>query len=175
MHYVAGNRSLSANNNVDNLITNVAADKWHVDSRYNMNRRLGDGFSFVMIIALDASDKNNATRVVPGSHLNRERPNPEGNYDYATLVLDCGQAAVLDTGLWHKGGSPNENNRWGLHIFFAPWFVKPYFSYVDTNMPEFMKDYNSSDLALIRKLLHFNSWPPLNDSVRIKTVIPLER
>ena len=57
MHYAAGNRSTSAlkykNEIGEQIRKNVAADKWHVDSRYTTNRSLGDGFSFILIVVLD--------------------------------------------------------------------------------------------------------------------------
>ena len=68
MHYVSGNRSASALSNTSSEsradTKNVAADKWHVDSRYNNNRRLGDGFSFILIVALNEFCEENATQVV---------------------------------------------------------------------------------------------------------------
>lgn len=177
MHYACGNRSLSAlsgtsTGNADQLRTNVAADKWHVDSRYNNNRRLGDGFSYILIIALDEFCSENATQVVSKSHLDRNRPLPDGDYDPEIITLAPGEAVLLDSGTWHRGGNPISRSRWGLHLFFAPWFVKPYYDYVKRGLPDFTKDYSASDRELIKKLLHYYSTPPRSETERIKTVIP---
>ena len=177
MHYVAVNRSLTATACLDkhiraSLPKNVAADKWHVDSRYNNNRRLGDGFSFILIIALDNFTIENATQVVPLSHLCRDKPNPFSDYNYQSLTLTKGDAILMDSGLWHRGGNAIEPSRWGIHLFFAPWFVKPYYDYPARGLPDFADDYSAYEMSLIRKLLHYNSTPPESEVTRIKTVIP---
>ena len=178
MHYASGNRSLSALNidkqdgsaHTQNRVSDVAADGWHVDSRYNNNRRLGDGFSFILIIALDEFRERNATQIVPKSHLIRDRPKRDGDYNYEVLNLEPGEAVLLDSGLWHRGGVPLNESRWGLHLFFAPWFVKPYYDYVKRGLPEFAQQYSASEVEIIKKLLHYYSTPPLHDKYRIKTV-----
>lgn len=174
MHYVLGNRCKGVNSTAKYVRDKVAADKWHVDSRYNNGKRLGDGFSFIAIVAISSMNHLNCTQVVSGSHLDRRPPNPDGDYLPTRLTMEPGDLVILDSGLWHKGGTPINEARWGLHMFFAPWFVKPYYSYVDRPLPDFWNQYSEKQANLGKKLLHHNSWPPSDHRDRIQTVIPLQ-
>lgn len=142
-------------------------DKWHTDSRYLDSKRLDKGFGYLVIIMLEDFDKNNGcTKYVPRSHFNRERPKRNKNYKHKLLTGKKGTVVIMDTGIWHKGGKPNNNSRWSIFSYYSPWFVKPYYQYDKMIGQKKMKSLKKN----IRKLLHFNSNPPINDDKRIGTI-----
>ena len=141
-------------------------DKWHTDSRYLDGKRLDKGFGYLVIIMLeDFNEDNGCTQYIPTSHFYRERPKRNKNYKYKLLTGKKGTIVVMDTGIWHKGGKPNDTSRWSIFSYYSPWFVKPYYQYDKMIGQKKMKSLNKK----LKKLLHFNSTPPINDDRRIGT------
>ena len=84
-------------------------------TRYLNNKRLEKGFSYVAITMFnDFTNDNSATLYVPKSHNRRDRPNRRGKYRGKALIGKAGSIAIIDSGLWHKGGKSSKNNRYNL-------------------------------------------------------------
>lgn len=142
-------------------------DDWHTDSRYNNNKRLDKGFSYLTISMFnDFTNDNSATRYVPSSLKRRDRPIRKKKYNSKPIIGKAGTLVIMDTGIWHKAGKPSENNRWSIFNYYGPWYMKPYFDF-----PKMMKNHKLS--KTLKKLLHFNSLPPVNESIRTNTITKL--
>jgi ectoine hydroxylase-related dioxygenase (phytanoyl-CoA dioxygenase family) len=59
----------------------------------------------------DFTEQNGATRVVPGSHLRDEAPNPLERYDSVPAEMEKGSVLVWVGSLWHGGGANRTNRR----------------------------------------------------------------
>ena len=53
-----------------------------------------------------------------------------------------------------------------MYAYYGPWFMKPYFRF-----PDMLKKNRNLINKKIKKILHFNSTPPLNDDERLHTVV----
>lgn len=145
------------------------ANDWHTDSRYlGGDVRLDAGFSYSVVIMLDDfTEKNGGTHYIPGSHKLRQRPDRQADYPHMVLTGKAGTMAIFDSGLWHRGGSSSDQRRWGVFNLYSPWFVKPYFDYPKMMGPEFGQRAPKE----LRRLLHYNSQPPVDDSERTNTLV----
>lgn len=77
---------------------------WHTDSRYLNGKRLDSGFSYAVIIAIDAFTKfNGPTKFIENSFKRRDIPPRELKLKYKELLLKEGSICIMDTGMWHKG------------------------------------------------------------------------
>ena len=136
-------------------------------------KRLPHGFGYILCICLDDfSEKNGATKIVNNSHLFEEKPNrciEESDYSIETVTLKKGDAFIFDCGIWHTAGHPNENTRWSIFNFYAPWYIKPYYDY-----PNMFSDKEKIELSdRLMQLLHFNSQPPKLQTNRVNTVVDI--
>ncbi len=130
---------------------------WHTDSRYLGNKRISRGFSYLVIIALDAFTKfNGPTKFIPYSfknnsvcprHLSKKIENKSKD-----LLMKEGSVCIMDSGMWHRGGETTKFSRWSIFSIYTGWFVKPYFNYKKINNRKIKKIY--------KKLLHDYSVPP---------------
>jgi ectoine hydroxylase-related dioxygenase (phytanoyl-CoA dioxygenase family) len=140
---------------------------WHTDSRYVSGKRLEKGFGYIVIIMFEDFTKNNGcTQYIPRSHFNPQKPKRTKKYKHKLLTGKKGSVVIMDTGLWHRGGEPSEKSRWSLYSYYSPWFVKPYYDYVKMLGEQKLKKMNKN----VRKLLHCNSTPPINDDKRTQTL-----
>lgn len=155
-------QSTNAQNRIQNKIKKEVKIKnaykigatWHTDSRYLNNKRLNKGFSFLVIIALDAFTKlNGPTKFVEKSINFLKKPKRRSNYRYKELLMKEGSVCIMDTGMWHKAGDSTANSRWSIFSIYTGWFVKPYFNYSG-----FLKKNKIN--KRYKKLLHYNSTPP---------------
>jgi ectoine hydroxylase-related dioxygenase (phytanoyl-CoA dioxygenase family) len=138
---------------------------WHTDSRYLNNKRLSKGFSYLVIIALDAFTKSNGpTKFILKSNNFTQKPKRNISLKYKELIMKEGSICIMDSGMWHKGGESSDLSRWSIFSIYTGWFVKPYFNYQN-----FIKKNNI--LKKYKKLLHFNSIPPEINELR-GTVTP---
>ena len=140
-------------------------EQWHTDSRYNNNKRFDKGYSFLTISMFnDFSNDNSATLYIPESLNRKDRP-PAINKKYRSKAITgkAGTIAILDTGIWHKAGKPSKLDRWSMFNYYGPWFMKPYFDF-----PKMMKKKKLK--KKIKKLLHFNSQPPIHEKERFRTI-----
>ncbi len=107
--------------------------------------------------------ENGGTHYIPGSHKRRDRPERQGDYAYEVLTGDPGTMVVFDSGLWHRGGPSSGERRWGVFNLYGPWFVKPYFDY-----PKMLGQQAGKN---IRRILHYTSQPPVDETVRTNTLV----
>ena len=140
-------------------------DQWHTDSRYNNNKRFDKGYSFLTISMFnDFSNDNSATLYIPESLNRRDVPTKRnGKYKSKAITGKAGTLAIIDTGIWHKAGKPSKFNRWSMFNYYGPWFMKPYFDF-----PKMMQKKKLT--KRIKKLLHFNSQPPVHEGERFNTI-----
>ena len=138
---------------------------WHADSLYIGGFKVNQGFSYLVIIALDPFTKKTGTQYVSKSHKTLTKPDRYGNYKYKTLKLKQGDICVMDTGMWHKGGEPGSFSRWSVFSIYTCWWKKPYFDYY-SYFKKRKKIYNKN----YRRLLHFNSIPPVTHNENRGTV-----
>lgn len=147
---------------------------WHVDTHYlgtgeilGRGKKLNKGFSYQIILMLeDFKEGNGSTLYIPGSHLYRKKPKRNGKYKYKAMTGKKGSMVIFDSGLWHRGGKPSNESRWSIFSYYVPWFVKPYYRFEDMIGKNKMKKLDKQ----IRKLLHYNSTPPISAHERANTV-----
>ena len=77
-----------------------------------------------------------------------------------------GDIAFFDTALWHKMGDSLNNSRWSIFNMYGPWFMKPYFRYWEIKYGNKLNSKNN----VFKKLLHFNSLPPLDHNEGLNTL-----
>jgi hypothetical protein len=151
---------------VDNPRRLKGGDYWHTDSRFVGGRRLDWGFNYSACIMLEPfTHENAATRFVPGSHLDRTMPDRNGDYSFKTLTGEAGTMVIFDSGLWHAGGPPTKKSRWGAFIMYGPWFMKPYYRFA-----EMLRDRRDSLSPDLRRLFHFDSTPPVDETDGVATL-----
>ena len=140
---------------------------WHTDSRYIGGKRMQPGIFFSVIVMLDDFTKENgATSYVPNSHLRLDRPDRRGNFLETQITGEVGDVVIFDSGIWHKGGHSSNKRRWGVFNLYGPWFIKPYF-----NFPSMLGERINSIPKNTAKLLHLNSTPPIDETVRLSTLV----
>ncbi len=109
---------------------------------------------------------NGATRVVPGSHINRNFAAEGVNHpDEIRITAPQGSAIVFNANLWHGGGeNTTGSSRWAVALGYARWFIKPSFDFM----------YNTPDSIYLKltneqkKLLGFNLIPPQDEFTRLR-------
>ena len=148
---------------------NPGAD-WHTDSRYLGGEKISPGFGYLVILMLDDFTKDNsATRYVKKSHLTRNIPIRNRNYNSTPIVGEQGSIVIMDSGMWHRAGDPTYNSRWSMFNLYGGWFMKPYYRYWDM-----LSKFQINRLTKVQKrLLHINSVPPLHEEERFSTVTKL--
>ena len=147
----------------------VSGTKWHTDSRFIQN---GKGFNpslcYTSVIFLDDFIGKAATNYVSKSHLTYKYP--KKNYilkkDISYLKGKQGDIAFFDTALWHKMGKSLNHSRWSIFNMYGPWFMKPYFRYWEIKYGNKL----NSKKNIFKKLLHFNSVPPLDHNEGLSTL-----
>lgn len=159
------NRRILNHKNISGL---DMGDTWHTDSRYLDGRRLDKGFGYLVLLMFeDFTKENGATKYVPKSHLLRSiPPKNQKKYKYKLITGKKGTMVIIDTGIWHKGGAATTQSRWSLFNFYSPWFIKPYYQYEKMIGKTKFKTLNKK----VKKILHYNSTPPLHDDIRVSTV-----
>ena len=151
----------------DNESSIAVGQDWHTDSRYVGGKRMEPGIFFSVLVMLDSfSEQNGATAYVPNSHLRTDRPLRDGDYSSFLMEGSVGDVVIFDSGIWHKGGVSTSARRWGVFNLYGPWFIKPYF-----NFPLMMTDKVNQLSIKDKKLLHFNSTPPRDETERFNTLI----
>ena len=136
---------------------------WHTDTAYLKNKKVKKGLMYLVIYMFENFTKNtSSTLYVPGSF--KKNLKPIRNFNYKSNILEGapGTIVVMDASMWHKSGKASTISRWSMFNLYGPWFHKPYF--------DFYNMMNKKKLKIpkkIKKLLHFNSTPPLNDSIRL--------
>jgi ectoine hydroxylase-related dioxygenase (phytanoyl-CoA dioxygenase family) len=73
----------------------------------------------------DFTTENGATRLVPGSHLSDEAPNPLALYDTISAEMSKGSVLVWVGSLWHGGGANvTEERRVGIAMNYCAGFIR---------------------------------------------------
>ena len=110
----------------DNKKNFKIGNNWHTDSRYINNKRISNGFSYLVIVALEDFTKDTAsTQFIKNSFKNFNKPKRFEKKKYVTLEMKSGSVCVMDTGITHRGGISTNTSRWSIFNIYSPWFVKP--------------------------------------------------
>lgn len=112
----------------------------------------------MLVMVDDFTIENGATKMVPGSHLMKQRPSDEYLEQHAVRIVGRAGAIVLfDSNLWHSA-APNHTNgqRMALTLTFTPPFHKQQMDYPRLLGESFPKN------EKVRQLLGYNSRVPAN-------------
>ena len=144
---------------------------WHVDSRVigqKSNSLIKPSISYFAIIALEDFTKFNAsTKYVERSHKLYKKPkNREIKIKSKNMIAKAGSIIFFDTALWHRVGEPTKISRWSIFNMYGPWYMKPYFRFTDGLSQKKIKKLSRHQ----KKILHFNSIPPVNSDNGIRTL-----
>jgi hypothetical protein len=144
---------------------------WHTDSRVadkESAKLYTPSMNFYAALAIEPfTKKNAATKYIPHSHLAYQRPRDrEAALAHETLEVSAGTLIFYDAALWHRVGVPTKFSRWSIFNMYGPWFMKPYFNFLDN-----LTDAEIQRLPpLVRKILHATSIPPKNQHERVNTL-----
>jgi ectoine hydroxylase-related dioxygenase (phytanoyl-CoA dioxygenase family) len=73
----------------------------------------------------DFTEENGATRLVPGSHLRDEPPNPLEHYDTIPAEMSKGSVLVWVGSLWHGGGANHTaERRVGIAMNYCAGYIR---------------------------------------------------
>jgi ectoine hydroxylase-related dioxygenase (phytanoyl-CoA dioxygenase family) len=73
----------------------------------------------------DFTEENGATRVVPGSHLSDEAPNPLEQYETVPAEMEKGSVLVWVGSLWHGGGANRtDQRRVGIAMNYCAGYIR---------------------------------------------------
>ena len=73
----------------------------------------------------DFTEENGATRLIPGSHLRDEAPNPLERYDTIPAEMAKGSVLVWVGSLWHGGGANTTNaRRVGIAMNYCAGYIR---------------------------------------------------
>jgi len=112
----------------------------------------------MLVMVDDFTVENGATKVVPGSHLGRERPSDEYLEQHAIRVTGlAGTIMLFDSNLWHSAAPNNTSSqRMALTLTFTPPFHKQQMDYPRLLGEAFPKN------EKMKQLLGYNSRVPAN-------------
>ena len=73
----------------------------------------------------DFTEENGATRLVPGSHLLEEAPNPLEHYESVPAEMEKGSVLVWVGSLWHGGGANHTDaRRVGIAMNYCAGYIR---------------------------------------------------
>jgi ectoine hydroxylase-related dioxygenase (phytanoyl-CoA dioxygenase family) len=73
----------------------------------------------------DFTEENGATRVIPGSHLRDQAPNPLEHYDTIAAEMAKGSVLVWVGSLWHGGGANlTDTRRVGIAMNYCAGYIR---------------------------------------------------
>jgi ectoine hydroxylase-related dioxygenase (phytanoyl-CoA dioxygenase family) len=73
----------------------------------------------------DFTEENGATRLVPGTHLSPDAPNPLDEYDSIAAEMPAGSVLVWVGSLWHGGGANRtDQRRVGIAMNYCAGWVR---------------------------------------------------
>ena len=73
----------------------------------------------------DFTEENGATRLIPGSHLRDEPPNPLERYDTIAATMPRGSVLVWVGSLWHGGGANRtDERRVGIAMNYCAGYIR---------------------------------------------------
>ena len=106
----------------------------------------------VMWMVSDFTEDNGATRLVPGSHLSGEQPNPSVPYKVASIAGtgSAGTAIVFDGRIWHATGSnTTDQPRAGVITAYCGPQFRPMENYTLGARPEVLESASPRLLSLM--------------------------
>ena len=118
----------------------------------------------------DFGPDNAPTEILRSSHLLDEFPTKDALYCGETILGDAGSVAIIDAATWHRGGQASTKSRWSIFNMYGPWFMKPYFDFTQMLVKHNIEISNKN----IQRLLHLHSSPPVDESIRISTLLSVE-
>lgn len=77
----------------------------------------------------DFSERNGATRLLPGSHRNAAHPDPgEASERLVPAEMCAGSVLVFDGSLWHQAADNVTENEWrlGLQVSYCAGWIRPF-------------------------------------------------
>ena len=166
---VARNRTLSYSDSIDigNDMQQQIGYGWHVDARKGSYGMPSINTSYITMLFLeDLNEETSNTLYIPKSHKRKQVKISEiSKNEYQEIRGRAGTIAIMDANLIHTGSIAKSKSRWTIFNLFSHWHVKPYFDFPA------MFEKSAHHLSVqTRKLLHFNSTPPLNENDRINTL-----
>jgi ectoine hydroxylase-related dioxygenase (phytanoyl-CoA dioxygenase family) len=73
----------------------------------------------------DFTEENGATRIIPGSHLRDEPPNPLEDYESIAAAMPKGSVLVWVGSLWHGGGANHTDiRRVGIAMNYCAGYIR---------------------------------------------------
>jgi len=73
----------------------------------------------------DFTEENGATRIIPGSHLRDEPPNPLERYESIAAAMPKGSVLVWVGSLWHGGGANHtDSRRVGIAMNYCAGYIR---------------------------------------------------
>jgi ectoine hydroxylase-related dioxygenase (phytanoyl-CoA dioxygenase family) len=73
----------------------------------------------------DFTEENGATRLIPGSHLRDEAPNPLEHYETIAAEMPTGSVLVWVGSLWHGGGANRtDTRRVGIAMNYCAGYIR---------------------------------------------------
>jgi ectoine hydroxylase-related dioxygenase (phytanoyl-CoA dioxygenase family) len=73
----------------------------------------------------DFTEENGATRLIPGSHLRDEAPNPLEHYETIAAEMPMGSVLVWVGSLWHGGGANRtDTRRVGIAMNYCAGYIR---------------------------------------------------
>ena len=111
----------------------------------------------VIWMLTDFSEENGATRLVPGSHLSGEQPEPKRDYleESVQITGPAGTAFLLDARTWHgMGANISNSERIGIVSTFCAAMFRQQINFTVGTRPEVLE--NASPEMLTR--LGFKVW-----------------
>lgn len=141
---------------------------WHVDARKGSKGKPEAMSSYIVMIFLEDVGGNAANTIyIPKSHL-RGKMNIDDvkKSAFCSIKAAKGSVAIMDSNIVHSGTDATNVSRWTIFNLYSHWHVKPYFNY-----PEIFKEQRMLLKKETLKQLHFNSMPPINENLRVNTLI----
>lgn len=110
----------------------------------------------------DFTERNGATRVVPGSHLFGRQPDyscGEGNVETVAAIAPAGSVMVFDGRLWHQTGAnvTTSERRHGILNYYCRGYVRQQQNFFTSLAPELLRDED----PLMRRLLGWENYMSL--------------
>ena len=98
---------------------------WHTDDAfYDVPRPRRGPLGVSVIWAIEGfTERNGATRVIPGSHRWGSEHPDDRPHDVVACVMPRGSALVFHAALWHQGGA---NDSGGTRLAISPQYCQPW-------------------------------------------------
>ena len=155
---------LSNFNASNSLKSNNYKYRLHIDSRMPISNFENTTHVVANICIDDFTEKNGSTVIVKNSHKKKMN---SSNRKIIKLIAPKGSIIFSLGHLWHDiGKNLNGSRRWSIIAYYCRWWIKPTYDFVRSCPKKTFILLNNSQ----KELLGFNSTPPIDWSLRRKTV-----